>query len=167
MKFIKPAMLIDLALHFLFNHVGMRRSTSTFKINLTGFLRRILLVPSRRWRQLMARWYMNPSSPVITWMKFTLRRSCFLPLRLAKLSKKLCLRIFPRYWKQGGVTIVFASRMSVNVIWNVPAVLQIAPYIFKIPMAKKNGSDVSGLEAELKEKMAKLNEVGQKIFENL
>lgn len=145
----------------------MRQSTSTFKINPTGFLRRILLVPSRRWRQLMARWSVNPSSPVITWMKLTLTRSCFLPLRLVKLSKKWCLSIFPRYWKQGRVTIVFASLLFVNIIWNAPAVLQIPPYIFKIPMAKKNGSDVSGLEAELKEKMAKFNEVSQKIFENL
>lgn len=45
--------------------------------------------------------------------------------------------------------------------------LQITSYFYKIPMGKKNGDDVSGLEAELKEKMAKLNEVGQKIFLNL
>lgn len=42
--------------------------------------------------------------------------------------------------------------------------MQIVPYFYKIPMGRTNGDDVSGLEAELKEKMAKLNEVGQKIF---
>lgn len=38
--------------------------------------------------------------------------------------------------------------------------LQIVPYFYKIPMGRRNGDDVSGLEAELKGKLAKLNEVG-------
>ena len=33
------------------------------------------------------------------------------------------------------------------------------PYFYKIPTGRKNGEDVSGLEAELKEKFTKLNEV--------
>ncbi|XP_031434929.1 glutathione S-transferase omega-1 [Clupea harengus] len=36
---------------------------------------------------------------------------------------------------------------------------KVTPYFYKIPMGKKNGEDVSGLEAELKEKLSKLNEV--------
>ena len=43
-------------------------------------------------------------------------------------------------------------------MWNVGPV-QVTPYFYKIPMGKKNGEDVSGLEAELKEKLSKLNEV--------
>lgn len=39
------------------------------------------------------------------------------------------------------------------------------PYFYKIPMGRRNGEDVSGLEAELKEKLAKLNEVGN-VFES-
>ncbi|KAA8583703.1 glutathione S-transferase omega-1 [Etheostoma spectabile] len=35
---------------------------------------------------------------------------------------------------------------------------KITPYFYKIPMGRKNGEDVSGLEAELKEKLSKLNE---------
>ncbi|XP_013764851.1 glutathione S-transferase omega-1-like [Pundamilia nyererei] len=35
---------------------------------------------------------------------------------------------------------------------------KVIPYFYKIPMDKKKGEDVSGLEAELKEKFAKLNE---------
>ncbi|XP_067466405.1 glutathione S-transferase omega-1-like [Thunnus thynnus] len=35
---------------------------------------------------------------------------------------------------------------------------KITPYFYKIPMGRKNGEDVSGLEAELKEKFSKLNE---------
>lgn len=35
---------------------------------------------------------------------------------------------------------------------------KITPYFYKIPMGKKNGDDVSGLVAELKEKFTKLNE---------
>ncbi|XP_034754492.1 glutathione S-transferase omega-1-like [Etheostoma cragini] len=35
---------------------------------------------------------------------------------------------------------------------------KIIPYFYKIPMGRKNGEDVSGLEAELKEKLSKLNE---------
>lgn len=46
----------------------------------------------------------------------------------------------------------------------VPCRVQIIPYLYKIPMGKKNSDDVSGLEAELNEKMVKLNEVGLKIF---
>ncbi|KAM8739214.1 glutathione S-transferase omega-1-like [Acanthopagrus schlegelii] len=34
---------------------------------------------------------------------------------------------------------------------------KITPYFYKIPMGRKNGEDVSGLTAELKEKFAKLN----------
>lgn len=45
-------------------------------------------------------------------------------------------------------------------IYTDAAVSQIAPYIFKIPMVRKNGEDISGLEAELKEKLAKLDKVG-------
>lgn len=36
---------------------------------------------------------------------------------------------------------------------------KITPHFYKIPMGKKNGDDVSGLEAELKEKLVNLNEV--------
>uniref|UniRef100_A0A3B4FCM2 Glutathione S-transferase omega n=1 Tax=Pundamilia nyererei TaxID=303518 RepID=A0A3B4FCM2_9CICH len=36
---------------------------------------------------------------------------------------------------------------------------KVIPYFYKIPMDKKKGEDVSGLEAELKEKFAKLNEL--------
>ncbi|KAG5266514.1 hypothetical protein AALO_G00232950 [Alosa alosa] len=36
---------------------------------------------------------------------------------------------------------------------------KVTPYFYKIPMGKKNGEDVSSLEAELKEKLSKLNEV--------
>ncbi|XP_028324954.1 glutathione S-transferase omega-1-like [Gouania willdenowi] len=35
---------------------------------------------------------------------------------------------------------------------------KIVPYFYKIPAGKKNGDDVSGLEAELKEKFSNLNE---------
>lgn len=35
---------------------------------------------------------------------------------------------------------------------------KVTPYFYKIPTGRKNGEDVSGLEAELKEKLAKLNE---------
>ncbi|XP_031162938.1 glutathione S-transferase omega-1 [Sander lucioperca] len=35
---------------------------------------------------------------------------------------------------------------------------KITPYFYKIPMGRKNGQDVSELEAELKEKLSKLNE---------
>lgn len=35
---------------------------------------------------------------------------------------------------------------------------KITPYFYKIPMGRKNGEDVSGLEAELKEKFVKLNQ---------
>lgn len=35
---------------------------------------------------------------------------------------------------------------------------KVTPYFYKIPMGRKNGEDVSGLEAELKEKFVKLNE---------
>ncbi|XP_030603853.1 glutathione S-transferase omega-1-like isoform X1 [Archocentrus centrarchus] len=35
---------------------------------------------------------------------------------------------------------------------------KVIPYFYKIPTGRKNGEDVSGLEAELKEKLAKLNE---------
>ncbi|CAI5654360.1 unnamed protein product [Oreochromis niloticus] len=35
---------------------------------------------------------------------------------------------------------------------------KVIPYFYKIPMDRKKGEDVSGLEAELKEKFAKLNE---------
>ncbi|XP_070771912.1 glutathione S-transferase omega-1-like [Enoplosus armatus] len=35
---------------------------------------------------------------------------------------------------------------------------KVTPYFYKIPTGRKNGEDVSGLEAELKEKFAKLNE---------
>lgn len=34
------------------------------------------------------------------------------------------------------------------------------PYFYKIPMGRKNGDDVSGLEAELKEKFVKMDQVG-------
>lgn len=33
-------------------------------------------------------------------------------------------------------------------------------YFYRISSGRKNGQDVSGLEAELKEKLSKLNEVG-------
>ncbi|XP_076142177.1 glutathione S-transferase omega-1-like [Alosa pseudoharengus] len=36
---------------------------------------------------------------------------------------------------------------------------KVTPYFYKIPMGKKNGEDVSSLEAELKERLSKLNEV--------
>ncbi|XP_062375063.1 glutathione S-transferase omega-1-like [Sardina pilchardus] len=36
---------------------------------------------------------------------------------------------------------------------------KVTPYFYKIPMGRKNGEDVSGLEGELKEKLSKLNEV--------
>ncbi|XP_074502163.1 glutathione S-transferase omega-1-like [Sebastes fasciatus] len=35
---------------------------------------------------------------------------------------------------------------------------KITPYFYKIPMGRRNDQDVSGLEAELKEKLSKLNE---------
>ncbi|XP_069000683.1 glutathione S-transferase omega-1-like [Embiotoca jacksoni] len=35
---------------------------------------------------------------------------------------------------------------------------KVTPYFYKIPTGRKNGDDISGLEAELKEKFAKLNE---------
>ncbi|XP_037638859.1 glutathione S-transferase omega-1-like [Sebastes umbrosus] len=35
---------------------------------------------------------------------------------------------------------------------------KITPYFYKIPMGRRNGQDVSELEAELKEKLSKLNE---------
>ncbi|XP_045926926.1 glutathione S-transferase omega-1-like [Micropterus dolomieu] len=35
---------------------------------------------------------------------------------------------------------------------------KVVPYFYKIPSGRNNGEDVSGLEAELKEKFAKLNE---------
>ncbi|XP_006784058.1 glutathione S-transferase omega-1-like, partial [Neolamprologus brichardi] len=35
---------------------------------------------------------------------------------------------------------------------------KVIPYFYKIPTGRKNGEDVSGLEADLKEKFAKLNE---------
>lgn len=35
---------------------------------------------------------------------------------------------------------------------------KITPYFYKIPMGRRKGEDVSGLEAELKEKLSKLNE---------
>ncbi|XP_054455757.1 glutathione S-transferase omega-1-like [Anoplopoma fimbria] len=35
---------------------------------------------------------------------------------------------------------------------------KITPYFYKIPMGRKKGEDVSGLEAELNEKLSKLNE---------
>ncbi|XP_069548882.1 glutathione S-transferase omega-1-like [Brachyistius frenatus] len=35
---------------------------------------------------------------------------------------------------------------------------KVTPYFHKIPTGRKNGDDISGLEAELKEKFAKLNE---------
>ncbi|XP_039994472.1 glutathione S-transferase omega-1-like isoform X2 [Xiphias gladius] len=35
---------------------------------------------------------------------------------------------------------------------------KVVPYFYKIPAGRNNGEDVSGLEAELKEKFAKLNE---------
>ncbi|XP_075997848.1 glutathione S-transferase omega-1-like [Genypterus blacodes] len=35
---------------------------------------------------------------------------------------------------------------------------KVTPYFYKIPMGRRNGEDVSGLEAELKVKLAKLNE---------
>ncbi|KAL7383694.1 hypothetical protein ABVT39_016125 [Epinephelus coioides] len=35
---------------------------------------------------------------------------------------------------------------------------KVTPYFYKIPMGRRNGDDVSALEAELKEKFAKLNE---------
>lgn len=45
-------------------------------------------------------------------------------------------------------------------VYNDAAVSQVTPYFYKIPMGRKNGEDVSGLEAELKEKLAKLDKVG-------
>ncbi|CAK6953126.1 glutathione S-transferase omega-1-like [Scomber scombrus] len=36
---------------------------------------------------------------------------------------------------------------------------KVTPYFYKIPTGRKNGEDVSGLEAELKEKFTKLNEL--------
>ncbi|XP_076142179.1 glutathione S-transferase omega-1-like [Alosa pseudoharengus] len=36
---------------------------------------------------------------------------------------------------------------------------KVTPYFYKIPMGKKKGEDVSSLEAELKERLSKLNEV--------
>ena len=38
---------------------------------------------------------------------------------------------------------------------------QVIPYFYKIPMGKRSGEDVSALEGELKEKLAKLNEASQ------
>lgn len=45
-------------------------------------------------------------------------------------------------------------------IYNDAAVWQMMPYFYKIPMGRRNGDDISGPEAELKEKLAKLDKVG-------
>lgn len=75
----------------------MTPSTSTWKTNLNGSWRGIPSVLSQHWRHLLVRWYMSPPSPVTTWMRFTLRRSCFLPLLMVKLSRRWCWSIFLRY----------------------------------------------------------------------
>lgn len=75
----------------------MTSSILTWKTNLTGSLRRIPLVLSQHWRHLLVRWCMSLLSRVNTWMKFTLRRSCFLPAHLVKLNRRWCWSIFPRY----------------------------------------------------------------------
>lgn len=137
----------------------MTQSTSTLKTNQTGSLRRILLVSYRHWRLLLARWYTSPPSPASTWMKSTPKRNCFLPLLLVKLSKKWCLSIFPRYWKHGWISIFVAVSNVREYNLKCACRLKIVPYFYKIMTGRTNGEDVSGLEAELKEKMAKLNEV--------
>lgn len=45
-------------------------------------------------------------------------------------------------------------------IYNDTAVSQIIPYLYKISMGRRKGEDISGLEAELKEKLAQLDKVG-------
>jgi len=39
----------------------------------------------------------------------------------------------------------------------------VTPYFYKIPVNRAKGEDVSALEAELKEKLSQLNEVGWNI----
>lgn len=137
---------------------GLKPSTFNLKTNLTGSFRRILLVLFQHWKHLLVRWYMNPWSPVNTWMKLTPKRNCFLPHLLVKLSKKWCWRIFPRYKKCGWIPVYGAVCYEYNL--KCACCPQIVPYFYKIPMVKKNGQDVSGLETELKEKLTKLNKVG-------
>lgn len=48
-------------------------------------------------------------------------------------------------------------------IISLMSVFQRIGYFYRISSGRKNGQDVSGLEAELKEKLSKLNEVGDTI----
>lgn len=55
---------------------------------------------------------------------------------------------------------VLVLYLPLKPIYNDTAVSQVIPYLYKIPMGRKNGEDVSGLEAKVKEKLAKLDKVG-------
>jgi len=43
----------------------------------------------------------------------------------------------------------------------------VTPYFYKIPVSRAKGEDVSALEAELKEKLSQLSEVGWNTSNNI
>lgn len=82
---------------YIFCAAGMTLSTLTWKTSLNGSLRGTHLALSQHWKHLLVRWYMSLPLPVNTWMRPTLRTSCFLPHLLVKLNRRWCWRISPRY----------------------------------------------------------------------
>ena len=82
---------------YIFCAAGMTLSTLTWMTNQTGSLRGTHLVMSQHWKHLLVKWSMSLSLPVNTWMRPTLRTSCFLPHLLVKLNRRWCWRISPRY----------------------------------------------------------------------
>lgn len=74
----------------------MKLSTSTWKISLSGSLRRIPLVWCQFWRTVRVNWSMSLPSPVSTWMKRIQGRSCCQRTPMRKHAKRWSLSYFLR-----------------------------------------------------------------------
>lgn len=77
-------------------YIGMKLSTSIWRISQIGFWRRILLGRYQYWKPQAVRWYTSHQSPASTWMRPTLRRSCSHPTRLRGLNRKCYWRFIQR-----------------------------------------------------------------------
>ena len=75
-------------LHCLLCFSGMKSSTSTWKISLSGSSRRIPQAWCRFWKPVRVNWSVNLPSLVSTWMKHIQRRSCCQVTPMRKLAKR-------------------------------------------------------------------------------
>ena len=76
--------------------LGMKSSTSTWKISLSGSSRRIPQAWSQFWKPVWVSWSVNLPSLVSTWMKHIQGRSCGQVTPMRKLAKRWSLSPFLR-----------------------------------------------------------------------